>query len=303
MKKRFVILIIVLFVIILSAGGYGYSVYKDIFKSNVSENTFLYMPTHSDFNAVTDSLVSSGVIEDIASFKQTALLKKYGEKIYPGRYQLEKGMSNNALVNMLRSGKQNPVKLTFNNIRTINELASKVATSLETDSISIVELLNNEKFIENLGFDQRNIIGMFIPNTYELYWNTNAEEFIEKMHEEYEKFWSDERKEKAKKLKLSPQEVSVLASIVQAEQRAFNDEKPIVAGLYINRIQRNMALESDPTLIFASGDFTKKRVLNKDKEIEIFVLSYNDEHQDIKPEVWISSFDSTEKITLTLDRK
>jgi UPF0755 protein len=239
-----------------------------MFKSNVNETTFIYIPTGSDFNQLIDTLEASNVIHDLNALKKTARIKKFNQNVHPGKYQLKKGMSDNEIINMLRSGKQTPVKLTFNNIRTIDEFSSKIAKMLEIDSTELSSKLKDEHYTSQYGFNSENIISMFIPNTYEFYWNTNSEKFIEKMNKEYLKFWNEERKNKAEKINLTPQEVSILASIVQAEQMLHNDEKPKIAGLYINRLRREMLLQSDPTLVYASGDFTKKRVLNSDKEIE-----------------------------------
>ncbi len=270
MKMKKTVKVFLLVFLIIAAVGiiFGYSVYREIFKANIISEHFLLIPTNSSYEDVLDSLTASEVVSDIGSFKKTASLKKFKDIIHPGRYKLEKGMTNNQLVNMLRSGRQTPVKLTFNNIRTVNDLASKISKVIEADSLFIVELLNDEEFISEYGFDPKTIISMFIPNTYEFYWNTDAKKFIHKMKGEYDKFWSENRVKKAESIGLSQKEISILASIVQAEQRAHNDEKSKVAGLYINRLNRNMLLQSDPTLIFASGDFSKKRVLNKDKEIE-----------------------------------
>jgi len=275
MKKKTIIIILLFISVVAFVGGvYAYSVYKDIFKTNVSSDAYLFIPTGADYKELVDSLIATEVVVDINSFKKTALLKKYKNKIHPGRYFLKKGMVNIDLVNMLRSGNQAPVKLTFNNIRTIEDLASKISKIIEADSFEIIETLNNESFIGEYGFNNKTIIGMFIPNTYEYYWNTSAKLFVEKMYVEYKRFWTKGRLEKAIEINLSKQEVSVLASIVQAEQREHNDEKAIIAGLYINRLKRGMLLQSDPTLIFASGDFTKKRVLNKDKEISSLYNTY-----------------------------
>jgi len=267
-KKILGISIIIIAILILIAGIYAYSVYKDIFKANISKNTYLYLPTDADYIVLTDSLKSLHVLKDYNAFEKTAKLKNLKNKVHSGRYFLKTGMSNNELVNILRSGMQTPVKLTFNNNRTIYEFAGKISKYIEADSASIVNLLNNEVFIEQFGFNRQNIISMFIPNTYEIWWNISPEDFIKRMKKEYDRFWTDDRKAKAKKLNLTLKEISILASIVQAEQQAHPDERAKVAGLYINRLKRGMLLQSDPTLIFASGDFTKKRVLNKDKEID-----------------------------------
>ncbi len=267
-KKTLGIFLIILTFSVLIAGIYAYSVYKDIFKANVSKDTYLYLPTNADYTVLSDSLKSLHVLEDYNAFEKTAQLKNLKTKVHSGRYFLKTGMSNNELVNMLRSGMQTPVKLTFNNNRTIYEFAGKISKYIEADSASIVNLLNDENFIKQFGFNKQNIISMFIPNTYEIWWNISPEDFIKRMKKEYDRFWTDDRKAKAKKLNLTLKEVSILASIVQAEQQAHPDERAKVAGLYINRLKRGMLLQSDPTLIFASGDFTKKRVLNKDKEID-----------------------------------
>ncbi len=267
-KKKIKILTFSILIVIISASIFAYKSYKDIFKPNVLSEKTLYLPTGSNYQILKDSLKKLNFLRDFPAFEKTAELKNLKNHIHPGKYQFKKGISNNELVNILRSGKQTPVKLTFNNIRTLNDFAGKVSKFIEPDSTSIILLLNDENFIKQFGFDKKNIIGMFIPNTYEVYWNISAENFIKRMKKEYDHFWTDERKAKAKQLNLTLKEVSTLASIVQAEQAAHPDERPKVAGLYINRLKRGMLLQSDPTLIFANGDFTKKRVLNKDKEIE-----------------------------------
>jgi len=128
-------------------------------------------------------------------------------------------------------------------------------------------LLNNKDFITELGFKKETVLCLFLPNTYEFYWSTDAKQFILRMNDEYKKFWNETRTKKAKEVNLTPIEVSILASIVQAEQGRFNDEKPTIAGLYINRLTQGIALQSDPTLVYAAGDFSIKRVLNVHKEI------------------------------------
>ncbi len=245
---------------------YG-KIYSDNTQLKNDEVFYLYIPSNAKLNNVTDSLSKHNILKSMKSFLWVADLKKY-KKIKSGRYEIKAGTSNNDLVNLLRSGNQKPIKLTFNNIRTTQELASKISAQLEIDSIAIIELLSDNKFLKPYKFTKRTVISMFIPNTYEFYWNTSAKSFFKKMNKEYIKFWTKERREKAKKINMSPLEVSTLASIVQAEQSMHNDEKAIVAGLYINRLKKGMALESDPTVVYAIGDFTIRRVLNRDKEID-----------------------------------
>ncbi len=267
-RKKGKIILFAVMIILAASGLYAYSIYQDIFKRNVSQDAYLYIHTGSDYEDLINSLNSLNVVTDIRTFEQTAKLKNFSEKVYPGKYFLEKGMTNNELINMLRSGKQKPVKLTFNNIETIEEFSGKISQFIEADSVEMYELLTDNAILEKYQFSRINIISLFIPNTYEFYWNTSAEKFIEKMYQEYSNFWTDERLKKAQSLNLTKQEVATLASIVQAEQREHSSEKPRIAGLYINRLRRGMMLQSDPTLIFASGDFSKKRVLNRDKEID-----------------------------------
>ncbi len=268
-KKKIIISLIIIFVVFIITGLIlGNKYYKKIFSANVNKTCFVYIPTNSTYKQVIDTLKANKVLIDSVSFKQLAEFKKYPEKIKSGKYKVEKGMNNNVLINMLKSGRQSPVKLTFNNIRTIEQFAGKVAKKIETDSASIIELLKDENFIEDLGFTKITILELFIPNTYEIYWNLSAKSFIERMKTEYDKFWNKDREEKANKIGLTKHEVSTLASIVQAEQSAHNNEKATIAGLYMNRIKIGMILQSDPTIIYALGDYTIKRVLIRHKDID-----------------------------------
>jgi len=273
-KKGKIIKIIIIFLIFdlivgSIVGFYGYSM---IFKPNVkiekADFVYLYIPTGANYQQVLDSLYSKQIILNKSSFEWVAKQKNYDKKVKAGKYKINNNLSNNDLVNLLRSGNQQPVNVTFNNVRLKTDLAGKISTQLETDSLSVLNLLNDEQFVDSLGFTTTTILAMFIPNTYEFYWNTSAKKLILKMYEEYNKFWTEEKIAKANDIGLSKLQVSILASIVQAEQSEHADEQPIIAGLYINRLKRGIALQSDPTLVYACGDFTIKRVLNKHKEID-----------------------------------
>ncbi len=272
-KKRIIKIISVVFSLLLFVALFiAYNFYQKIYADNISnqlkEPTFLYIKSDASFDAVLDSLTSKDLLKDIESFKWVSEKKNYTGRVKGGRYEIKPVMSNNDLVNMLRSGNQKALNLTFNNIRTKPELAKKISSQLEFDSLELITLLNDNKFLKKYGFSRETVISMFIPNTYQFYWNQSAKSFFEKMLNEYKKFWTDNRVSKARKLNMSKLEVSVLASIVQAEQSKYSKEKPKVAGLYINRLNRKMPLESDPTLVYAIGDFSIQRVLNKDKEID-----------------------------------
>lgn len=269
MKIKLIVLSII-FAFLIGVAIEGIIFYKKIYSPNVNTGNkkakSLIIPTGSTVDSVFKIIQGDSLLIDFESFIWLSEIKKY-KKAFPGHYIVKQGMNNNELVNMLRAGLQTPVKLTFNNIRTIEELAGIVSGQIEADSIRIRQLLNDEEFIDSLGFEKETIASIFIPDTYEFYWNTSAKKFILKMHEKYQNYWTPNRESKAKEAGLSKTDVSILASIVQAEQRNHNDEKPIIAGLYINRLKRRMPLQSDPTLIFAKGDFTINRVLNEDKKI------------------------------------
>lgn len=273
MKKRKIIIriiILMLSVLILAGGTAAFYIYNAVFKPNVrtaDTDTFLYIHTGATFNDVKDSLYANEYIINSGTFERIANLKGYDNHVKPGRYKLKNGMSNNDIINMLRSGKQSPVKLTFNNIRTKEQFAGRISKQIEADSVSIISLLYNSPFLEKYAFSPENIISMFLPDTYEFFWNTDAETFIERMHKEYMKFWTDERTDKAASIGLTITDVSVLASIVQSETTK-KDEMARVAGVYINRLNRGMFLQADPTVVFAWGDFTLKRVLHRHLEID-----------------------------------
>jgi len=272
MKKVFKVILIIALLGLIIGGIAGYYFYNKIFSPNVdlgdNESVYLYIPTNATYEQVLDSLYSKEIIIDKTSFEWVANLKKYNNLVKSGKYLISNNLSNNDLIDLLRSGKQEPVNVTFNNIRLKKDLASKISLQIEADSISLLDALNNDELVKNYGFTTENILSMFIPNTYEFYWNTSTQDFLDRMYKEYKKFWTEERLVKAEKVGLTQLEVSVLASIVQAEQAEHSDEQPKIAGLYLNRINQGIALQSDPTLVYASGDFTIKRVLNKHKEID-----------------------------------
>lgn len=275
-KKKSIIrkIIISFFSLTLIAGGVGaYFAYKTIYQSNISlggkKTGFIFIRTGWKFEDVKNMLYEKNLIVNRFSFELLADKKKYKNNVKPGRYRVHEGMNNNELINHLRAGLQEPLQITFNTIRTKEQLISHVCKKLEADSTEMLRYLNDNDFLsKKFGMTNENILTMFIPNTYEFYWNTSSKEFLERMAAEYKLFWNDERKKKAATIRLTQTEISILASIVQAEQTIFNDEKKIIAGLYLNRIKKGMPLQSDPTLIYALGDFTITRVLNGDKQIK-----------------------------------
>lgn len=240
--------------------------YQPNIKLNEKTEQFIYIPTNSNFSDVVRILSDEGMLIDKNSFEWVAERKKYKFNVKAGRYFINREMNNNELTNLLRSGEQTPVKVTFNHLRTKEQLAGKISTQIEADSIAIINQLRDTSFLLETGLNNDNINCLFIPNTYEFYWNTSAKAFLNRMQQEYEKFWNKERITKAAKIRLTKFEVSALAAIVEMESYK-KDERPIIARLYLNRLEKRMKLQSDPTVIFAIGDFSIRRVLTKDLKI------------------------------------
>jgi UPF0755 protein len=201
------------------------------------------------------------------NFEWWADMKGYPNRILPGHYLIRHGLSNDELINLLRSGSQTPVNVTFNNLRNIYQLAGVVAQQIEADSATILESVQSVSLMNRTGLDSANIKTLFIPNTYEFYWNTTGEGFVKRMEEEYARFWTDVKQARAASLGMTPAQVTTLASIVEKETNK-NDEKAAIAGVYINRIRSGWRLQADPTVVYAIGDFNIRRVLNKHKKFE-----------------------------------
>ena len=254
-------IIIAVAIAFVFAGFRAYQLYQFIFRENVKNEFVLYIPPDATYQQVTDSLTTNDVLQSMKAFRWVAKKKDLPENIKTGRYQLKKGMNTNQIVNMLKGGLQTPLNVTFNNVRTKEELAGKVSKYLIADSLSILKLFTNSTLMENYGFTDETFRTMFLPNTYEFYWTTSANEFAQRMKTEYDKFWNSDRRKKAENLQFSLPEVTTLASIVQAET-VKKDEQPRIAGLYLNRLKKGQLLQADPTVKYAVGDFNLKRILN-----------------------------------------
>jgi len=259
--RKFIIALVLL--IILSLGITCVIYYLRYFGPNVSgKKEYLYIHTGATFDDVYKTIRDEGIVNDTTMFHWSAINMKYTGRVKAGRYRLHEGMSNRKFINMLASGAQEPVTLAFHNLRLKQQFAGFVAKKIEPDSTAMINLLDSANFVKQYGFTIDNVYTMFLPNSYQLYWNTSPEKFFKRMYANYQKFWTPERKQQAAEINLSPIQVSILASIVDAEA-LHDDEMPTIAGLYLNRLKKNMKLESDPTVIFAENDFTIRRVLNK----------------------------------------
>lgn len=237
------------------------------------QSMVFYIPTGAEYEDVLDRLNEIGLIKNKDNFNWLAKKKNYQKNIKPGRYRLDPHMNNNELINLLRSGKQEAVRFVFNSIRNLDELAGIAGRQLESDSLVFAETFNFSGLPQKYNLTKETFPAMFIPNTYEIYWNTSPERFIDRMNFEYKAFWSEERKKKASQIGLDPLKVSILASIVELESM-HTDENSKIAGVFINRLKKGIPLQSDPTIIFAHQNYSIRRVLNKHKEINSLYNTY-----------------------------
>ncbi|MCC8088548.1 MAG: endolytic transglycosylase MltG [Rikenellaceae bacterium] len=265
-NKKIKYLLFSLIAVTVIIGVACFVTFKNYTSVAVHEAGVLFFPTGSTFDQQLDTLRANGNIENFDRLVKYLNLRKVNN-IKPGRYALPKGMTYNELGIKLRTGNQDAVNVTFNNIRTREKLAGVVSKYIEADSLSLINALHNKDIAYSYGFDEANFMSMFIPDTYKLYWNTDAEGFIDRMFKEYTRFWNDSRMEKLKNSGLTREQVSILASIV-AEETVMKDEMPRVAGVYLNRLRIGMLLQADPTVKYAVGDFTLRRILNKHLETD-----------------------------------
>ncbi|GAB5551252.1 MAG: endolytic transglycosylase MltG [Saprospiraceae bacterium] len=224
---------------------------------------FVYIPTNSNFEEVLKILEAQDLVQNENKFKSIAQKLGYIKNpMRSGRYMIEPGMKAEDIIKHLKGGSQAPVNVVLNNERLLEDVAAKVSRFLEPDSLALISLFHDDLYLADLGYTREDLMSLFIPNTYQLYWNTNPKDFIDRMIKEHEKFWKkQQRKQKAEDLGLSQKEVYTLASIVEKETLK-DDEKQTMAGVYFNRLEENMLLQADPTAVFATRDFSTKRVLN-----------------------------------------
>ncbi|WP_299365825.1 endolytic transglycosylase MltG [Winogradskyella sp.] len=254
-------------------GVIAYYIYGAMFQPNTkftNDEAFIYIPTDADYLEVRAQL--EPLLQDMEAFDALANQKKYTSNIKAGRFVISKGMNNNDIINSIRS-KNLPVKVSFNNQHSLEELAGRISKQIEADSLSLIKAMRDETFMKDNGFTNATALGMYLPNSYQFFWNTSAEGFRKKMLKEYNRFWSDGRKTKAKALNLTPSEVMTVASIVYEESKQ-KEEQPRVAGVYLNRLRIGMKLDADPTIKYAAYQLPKykntviRRVLNVHKEID-----------------------------------
>ncbi|WP_448530359.1 endolytic transglycosylase MltG [Raineya sp.] len=274
MKKLPKFLMITFVVLAILLASFAFYAYQALYSGNLNiqsgenkQNKILYIPKGTDFQGLIQILKREQLINNVVSFAFIAKLMNYQQHVKAGAYLIEPNESNVSVIRKLRSGQQISIRLTFNNLRTKEDLAERISEQLPIPKDTLLALLQSEAVAQKYGLNTYTIGTIFIPNTYEVYWTTTAQELLDRMYKEYQKFWNTERKQKAQNLGLSPTQVMILASIVQAETTK-NDEKPRIAGVYLNRLAKNDLLQADPTVIFAHQDFTIKRLLNSHLSID-----------------------------------
>lgn len=264
MTRLIRILFIVGSLIVIAAGFYLYqSFYKKPVVTETPEDPYLYIPSGASYEEVKDRIKSKGIQFNEITFDKTADYMNYiKDPMRSGRYKIEKGWTMVELIRHLRSGKQAPVNVILTNERLIENVAGKVAGYLEPDSLAILQTLRDDKVLEDIGYTDESLMSLFIPNTYELYWSSSPRQFVERMVREHKLFWNkNNRLSKAKKLGMTTNEVYTLASIVEKETLR-NEERKRMAGVYLNRLDKGMRLQADPTAVFATRDFDTPRVTN-----------------------------------------
>ena len=274
-----------------------YIVSDRLFRENTNLKTkvtySLYIRSNDTYQNILDKLKQDSVLLDYESFSKLALRKHYDEHIRPGRFLISEGMTNEEIIRILLKGEQTPVKVVFSNIRDVEELAQLVSTQIEADSASIVNAYNNQAFIDSLGYTPENKFIMIIPNTYEFYWNTTAENFWRRLKHESNKFWNESRTNQAKTINMSKENIYVLASIVEKETQNKN-ERSRIAGVYVNRLNRGVCLQADPTLVFISN-YDGMRVKNSFKDIDSPYNTYK--YKGLPPgPIWIPSINSIDAV-------
>lgn len=259
-KKQIIILSLTLLAIILCTSAYAYYLF---FASQYSPATSvkIYIDKNDTPDSVFNKIKEVGHPKNMKGFYLLAKIRKYQEHLHTGCYSINKDDNAFSLYNRLSRGHQSPVNITVSSVRSLTSFAKNLSSQLMIDSAEIATLVNDSNYQRTLGYSKETILALFIPNTYEVYWNITPEKLIQRLKNEHDVFWNSDRIKKSEKVGLTPIQVCTLASIVD-EETNNTQEKPLVAGLYLNRLKINMPLQADPTIRFALQDFSIKRILS-----------------------------------------
>ncbi len=266
-KKHYFLLAAALLLIV--AAVYAYSLYRQVNAPLLSgsDTHYLYIDTDDTADSVYAKLAPVSTEQGLKGLRWLCSRYDYASRVRTGRYAVEPGSRALEVFRKLRSGQQSPVMLTVPEVRTMDRMAGRLAQKLMLDSATIASALTDNDFCRSLDYDTTTIACLFVPNTYEVYWNTTLDALMARLKKEHDAFWTKERLQLAQNQGLTPNEVVTLASIID-EETANNAEKPLVAGMYLNRLKRGMLLQADPTVKYALGDFTLRRILNKHLEVD-----------------------------------
>ena len=266
--KRVLIIIFGITAVVCVVGGiFAYALFSSNINIEKDKKEFLLVYENDCYDDIIDKLVSKQIVKSKKTFEIASWLLNNKKQFKSGRYQITSEMNNLTLVRNIMYGRQTPISISFNNVRTKDVLAERLTKKLKISEEEFLAELYSEQTLKTLGFNKNTVISLFIPNTYEVYWDITAEELIERMKKEYDLFWNEERTAKLLDVGLSKEEVSTLASIVEEETRK-KDKQPVVAGLYLNRIHKNIPLQADPTVKFAVQDFSLRRIYKKHLEYD-----------------------------------
>lgn len=267
-KKRNILWIIILLIVLAGAGGAGTIYYYFFAKQfQLSKTTYIYIDRDDNLDSVYHKIIRAGKPKSMFGFQYLAEKEHYGNEIRTGKYAINPGDNMRYLYRRLSMGYQTPVNLTVPSVRTLDRMVRAVSRQLMIDSVDIAKLISDSAYYTGMGYSKETLPSLFIPNTYEVYWNMSADAFMKRMQKEHAAFWNEERRKKAESIGLTPEEVSTLASIVE-EETANGPEKPMVAGLYMNRLKKGMLLQADPTVKFGLQEFGLRRILFKHLEVD-----------------------------------
>jgi len=268
LKKKHYVLIVAA-VLLLSAAGYVYHFYRQLTAPLLSGTSthYLYIDADDSADSVYAKLAGVSTERGLTGLKRLAGHYNYAAQVRSGRYAIEPGQKAVDVFRMLRGAQQSPVLLTVPEVRTMERMAARLGAKLMIDSAAIASALTSQDYCQQLGYDTTTIACLFVPNSYEVYWNTSLDALMNRLLREHDAFWNEERRQQAEAVGLTPNEVVTLASIID-EETAVNAEKPDIAGMYLNRLERGMLLQADPTVKYALKDFSLRRILNRHLEVE-----------------------------------
>ncbi|MGN0030293.1 MAG: endolytic transglycosylase MltG [Marinilabiliaceae bacterium] len=267
LKAIAIVALLVGAVIVVSSLACRRYLWSPVLNITEGKSVSIFIPTGATYDDVVTILSADDRLSDPEAFAVMASLMGYTNHVKSGRYDLASGLSARALVSILRSGRQTPVRVTFNGVRDFEHLAGVVSRYVEADSLSLLAAMKDSSLLAQYGYAPHDAYALYLPDSYDVWWNSSPEAWVERMRQEYNKFWNDKRKEMADSIGLTPLQVATLASIVEEESNNVEDQR-IIAGLYLNRLRIGMPMQACPTIKFALGDFSLRRVSYADTQVE-----------------------------------